>query len=45
MEKLNKDDNVRWDGSRMMMVRGMFENYNTGLYMGGFKGSIGKSLW
>lgn len=45
LEKLNKDDNVRWDGSRMMMVRGMFENYNTGLYMGGFKGSIGKSLW
>lgn len=45
LEKLNKDDNVRWDGSRMMMVRGMFENYNTGLYMGRFKGSIGKSLW
>ena len=45
LERLNKDDNVRWDGSRMMTVRGMFENYNTGLYMGGFKGSIGKSLW
>ena len=45
LEKLNKDDNVCWDGSRMMTVRGMFENYNTGLYMGGFKGSIGKSLW
>ena len=45
LEKLNKDDNVRWDMSRMMTVRGMFENYNTGLYMGGFKGSIGKSLW
>lgn len=45
LEKLNKDDNVRWDGSRMMMVRGMFENYNTGLYMDRFKGSIGKSLW
>lgn len=44
LERLNKDDNVRWDGSRMMTVRGMFENYNTGLYMGGFKGSIGKSL-
>ena len=37
LEKLNKDDNVRWDGSRMMMVRGMFENYNTGLYMGRFE--------
>ena len=45
LERLDKDDNVRWDGSRMMTVRGMFENYNTGLYMGGFKGSIGKSLW
>ena len=37
LEKLNKDDNVRWDGSRMMMVRGVFENYNTGLYMGRFE--------
>lgn len=45
LEKLNKDDNVRWDMSRMMTVRGILENYNTGLYMGGFKGSIGKSLW
>ena len=45
LEKLNKDDNVCWDGSRMMMVRGILENYNKGLYMGGFKGSIGKWLW
>ena len=45
LERLNKDDNVRWDGSRMMTVRGILENYNKGLYMGGFKGSIGKSLW
>lgn len=44
LERLNKDDNVRWDGSRMMTVRGILENYNKGLYMGGFKGSIGKSL-
>ena len=41
LERLNKDDNVRWDGSRMMTVRGILENYNKGLYMGGFKGSIG----
>lgn len=45
LEMLNKDDYIRWDLCRMMMVRGIFENYNTGLYMGGFKGSIGKSLW
>ena len=45
LEKLNKDDSVRWDMSRMMKVRGILENYNTGLYMVRFKGSIGKSLW
>ena len=37
LERLNKDDNVRWDRSRMMMVRGILENYNKGLYTGGFE--------
>ena len=39
LEKLNKDDNVRWDASRMMMVRGLLDEYNEGLYMGRFDGS------
>ena len=30
LEKLNKDDNVRWDMSRMMKVRGILENYTKG---------------